>query len=44
MLSMSFSSTVGDQSVFPGQVGQLIPPACCGSVQVFPLSWTQEHG
>lgn len=35
---------VGEQSVFPVQVGQLIPPACCGSVQGFPLSWIQEHG
>lgn len=44
MLSASFSSTVGVQSVIPGQVGQLIPPACCGSGHGFPLSWTQEHG
>lgn len=44
ILSTSFGSTVGEQRVFPGQVGQLIPPACCGSVQGFPLSWTQEHG
>lgn len=43
VLSMSFSSTVGEQSVFLGQVGRLIPPACCGSVQGFPPSWTQEH-
>ncbi len=40
LLSNVFQLLLGDPKTFPGQMRYIIPPACSGSTQGYPTSWT----